>query len=375
MSVKVERLLRMVSEGLEEQNADALVVLSPENVFYTSEVFILSHRWIPQRLVLVIFYPSSPPTHIICNIQEGFVRSEMGWIEDIRVYVEFVTSPIQMLTDVLQEKGLVKNKVLIEKTHLNTVYYEELQRKLPKCKFEDCTPLMDQIRQEKTHEEVRQLQENARIIEKALINTYDATKPGDTEKDVAAMAISNLARLGYDTVDILTLCSGKTIFTNTKPGDYRLQDGDMLRIDLIGTRNGYRGDLFRQAILGQPDPAQASAYQRYTDALNSIIEKTIIGARPCDLYEVCRKEFKRVGLEMDLPHIGHGIGVGLHEHPSISPLDKKPVVSNMVFNIEPIGVDSKVGGFGQELTVLVTEEGSKILSDATDISKMYVIEA
>jgi Xaa-Pro aminopeptidase len=375
MGVKVERLLRMVTESLEEQNADALVVLSPENVFYTSEVFILSHRWIPQRLVLVIFHPPDPPTHIICNIQEGFVRSEKGWIEDIRVYVEFVTSPIQMLANVLKEKGLVKNKVLIEKTHLNTVYYEELQRTIPKCKFEDCTPLMDQIRQEKTHEEVVRLQENARIIERALLDTYDATKPGDTEKDVAALAISNLARLGYDTIDILTLCSGKTIHTNTKPGEYRLQEGDMLRIDMIGTRNGYRGDLFRQAILGKPDPAQASAYQRYIDALNSIVEKTIIGVRPCDLYQACRKKFKSVGLEMNLPHIGHGIGVGLHEYPSISPLDRKRIVSNTVFNIEPIGVDPDVGGFGQELTVLVTEEGPKVLSDVTDISKLYVIEA
>ena len=78
---------------------------------------------------------------------------------------------------------------------------------------------------------------------------------------------------------------------------------------------------------------------------------------------------------MNLPHIGHGIGVGLHEHPSISPMDKKPITSNMVFNIEPIGVDPEVGGFGQELTVLVTEEGPKVISDVTDVTKMYVIEA
>jgi Xaa-Pro aminopeptidase len=271
------------------------------------------------------------------------------------------------------EGGLSKNKVLIEKTHLNTAHYEELRRTLPDCAFEDCTSLMDRIRQEKTDEEVVLLQENARLIERALLATYQATKPGDSERDVAARAISNLASLGYDTVDILTLCSGKTIFTNTKPGDYRLQEGDMLRIDMIGTRNGYRGDLFRQAVLGEPTPEQANGYERYVDALDSIIGKTIIGTRPCDLYESCRREFKKAGLEMDLPHIGHGIGVGLHEHPSISPLDKKPIVANMVFNIEPIGVDPKIGGFGQELTVHVTEDGPKVLSDVTDISSLYII--
>ena len=49
---------------------------------------------------------------------------------------------------------------------------------------------------------------------------------------------------------------------------------------------------------------------------------------------------------MDLPHIGHGMGVGFHEHPSIRPLDKKPTNSNMVFNIEPIAVDPEAGDFG-----------------------------
>jgi Xaa-Pro aminopeptidase len=211
-------------------------------------------------------------------------------------------------------------------------------------------------------------------LERALIEAYKATKPEDTEKEVAARAISNLVAVGYDSIDILTLCSGKTIFTNTKPGDYRLQEGDMLRIDLIGTRQGYRGDLFRQAILGQPNAAQADGYHRYIEALNIIVEKTVVGARPCDIYQACLMEFNKMGLRMELPHIGHGIGVGLHEHPSISPLDKKPIVADMVLNIEPIGIDAKIGGFGQELTVLVTEKGPIVLSDYTDISIMYEIE-
>ncbi len=373
MNIKIKRMQETIPRYLDEQQADAVVVMSPENVFYTSEIYIVSHRWLPLRLVMVVFHQQAPPTHIICNIQEGFVRSEKSWIEDIRTYIEFATSPIRTLVDVLKEKGLSNNKVLIEKQHLNAAYYEELSDCLPGCEIEDCTPLMDRIRQEKTREEIALLQENTRIMEKALLDTYAATQPGDTEREVAARAISNLAGLGYDTVDLITLCSGDTTFTNTRPGGYRLQKGDMLRIDMVGTRNGYRGDLCRQAILGEPGPAQADGYRRYIEALSSIVERIVIGARPCDLYEACIREFEKMGLRMDLPHIGHGIGVGLHEHPSISPLDKAPLVANMVFNIEPIGVDPKAGGFGQELTVHVTENGPKVLSDYTDLSKIFVI--
>jgi Xaa-Pro aminopeptidase len=77
---------------------------------------------------------------------------------------------------------------------------------------------------------------------------------------------------------------------------------------------------------------------------------------------------------MDLPHLGHGIGVGLHEYPSISPMDKKPLVANMVINLEPIGIDPEIGGFGQELTIQVTESGPRVLSDYSDLSTMYEIE-
>jgi hypothetical protein len=46
----------------------------------------------------------------------------------------------------------------------------------------------------------------------------------------------------------------------------------------------------------------------------------------------------------------------------------------MVLNIEPIGIDPTAGGFGQELTVHVTETGPRILSDYTDLSTMCVTD-
>jgi Xaa-Pro dipeptidase len=78
---------------------------------------------------------------------------------------------------------------------------------------------------------------------------------------------------------------------------------------------------------------------------------------------------------MNLPHIGHGLGVGLHEHPAISPTSEEVLVPGMVFCIEPLGVDPEVGGFAQEILIHLTEQGPRILSDYTDLANMYVIEA
>jgi Xaa-Pro aminopeptidase len=372
---RLPRLQELIAQGLEERQIDALVALSPENVFYTSDIYLVSHRWLPQRLVMTIFHRQGEPTHLVCDIQEPFVRAMNGWIKDIRTYVEFVMSPVRLLADVLQEKGLRFNRVWIEKQHLTAVYYEELQAYLPGCEFIDCTPFLDRLRMVKAEGEVSLLQENVRLLERALLETYGATSPGDTEREVAARAIAEFAKVGYDALDLLTLTSGGTVHTNFRPGDRRLEAGDMLRIDWVGTRHWYRGDVSRHAVLGEPSRVQVDAYRRFIEAQSSVVDRARVGVRACDLYDYCRVEFAKVGLVMNLPHIGHGLGVGLHEHPAISPNSEEVLVPGMVFCIEPLGVDPEVGGFAQEVLVHLTEQGPRVLSDYTDLASMYVIEA
>jgi len=371
---RLPRLQEQIAQGLEERGIDALVTLSPENVFYTSDIYLVSHRWLPLRLVMTVFHRQGEPTHLICDIQEPFVRAQDGWIKDIRTYVEFVMSPVRLLADVLEEKGLHSNRVWIEKEHLTAAYYEELQAYLPNCEFIDCTPFMDRLRMIKTDGEVSLLQENVRLLEQALLETYRATRPGDTERDVAARAICEFAKVGYEALDLLTLTSGKTVHTNFKPGLRRLEVGDMLRIDWVGTRHGYRGDISRHAILGEPSRAQVDAYHRFIEAQDSLIDKARVGVRACDLYEYCRREFARVRLAMNLPHIGHGLGVGLHEPPAISPTSEEILMPGMVFCIEPLGVDPEAGGFAQEVLIHLTEQGPRVLSDYADLASLYIIE-
>ena len=115
----------------------------------------------------------------------------------------------------------------------------------------------------------------------------------------------------------------------------------------------------------------------HSDKSVAVAERPVVlvGVRACDLYDLCRRKFARVGLAMNLPHIGHGLGVGLHEHPAISPTSEEVLAPGMVFCIEPLGVDPEAGGFAQEVLVYLTEQGPRVLSDYTDLANMCVIEA
>jgi Xaa-Pro aminopeptidase len=64
-----------------------------------------------------------------------------------------------------------------------------------------------------------------------------------------------------------------------------------------------------------------------------------------------------------MPHIGHGLGVGLHENPMINPFNERKLELNMVVNIEPLLVDNENQAcYHLEDLVLCQEDGPRILT-------------
>ena len=143
-------------EGLKRAIAasdfDAVVAASPENVTYISDVFISTQVDIRDRLALVVWDGSSDPVFVLCQVEEGYVRQE-SWIQDIRTYKEFVTAPIDVLTEILREKGLASGRIGLEMEYLGARYHAELERSLPNLSIDACDDLFAQVRMIKTPRE------------------------------------------------------------------------------------------------------------------------------------------------------------------------------------------------------------------------------
>jgi Xaa-Pro aminopeptidase len=71
--------------------------------------------------------------------------------------------------------------------------------------------------------------------------------------------------------------------------------------------------------------------------------------------------------------LAHSFGVGQHEFPVLTPFAPERYEVGMIFMIEPMGIDRRVGGFSIEDMILITEAGPKILSDAVGSEEMIVI--
>jgi Xaa-Pro aminopeptidase len=87
------------------------------------------------------------------------------------------------------------------------------------------------------------------------------------------------------------------------------------------------------------------------------------GRPVAELYERCKASFGESGIPFRMPHIGHGLGVALHEEPRIHPKSDWVLKTGMVINIEPLTViEERQEAYHVEDLVVVTQDGHRLLT-------------
>ncbi|MEA4963442.1 M24 family metallopeptidase [Lutispora sp.] len=348
---------------MEEEGLDVTVVISPENTLYFAETYIMTQTDIRDRLAIVVLPLSGDPVMIACGIEQGTVDAET-WIKDKRYYIEFQESPIQFLADVLDEKGLSKKKVGIELDYLMAHYYKELVEKMPGADFVSCTRLFDKVKMIKEDKEIAILSEAANITRESLEKALREVHPGCTERLFSSKVKINMLKGGADKISFFVMGSGaKSIQVHALPDDTVMEDGEVMRLDFGGLFKGnYQSDFARTVMIGKLNPKYLDIYNWLTEVYQHVISCMKIGVTAAELYDICSRKFKEYNLPFSSPHIGHSLGIGLHEFPMLSPKENFALEENMVFNIEPVVV-AEGRMFHMEDLIQITPEGPKILSN------------
>ncbi len=368
----MEKRSKKFNELMIKNRMDALVVISPENVLYSTGAYIMSQKLIRDRLEIALFLPDREPIFIVCGIEESGIK-EQTWIKNIRPYVEFKESPVQFLVDALIEMGLEKGHVGIEKHYWNAYYYTELINAVPDATFVECQRIFEDVRMIKDPDEVEILAKASKATRKALEAAFLTAKSGDTELDIAKQIKNNLMNQGADEMAFLVLGTGKrSMLVHPMPSDITLSPGDIVKADYGGLFSGYYSDLARSVVVEKPSQIQGEVYKKLATIQKKIINAMKPGIRCCDLFNKCKELYEENELPFIMPHIGHGLGLGLHEDPILSPLNEKKLQKNMVINVEPLVI---ADGFCIHLEdlVLITDNGVKILTGAKMSNEIPVI--
>jgi Xaa-Pro aminopeptidase len=374
--MKDDAKIQRFRDALAAAPFDAVVAISPENTWYLSEAIITTQRELLERISLVVWGKDAEPIYIVCTNEEVQARKE-SWIEDIRGYVEYRKSPIELLADALNDLGAAKGKVGIEKRFMNVHYYELMKRLLPDVETAAADEFFDTVRAIKTPDEIRILEQSWLATDRCVRTAFSGAVAGKSDKQLSAALTSGLL-LGGATIEMFQVLAAGPDSESTHPHarNYVLKSGDLIRTDIGGLyEKGYCTDLARTMCVGRPTQKQRDIYRRLWEEHERLIDMLRPGQVCREIFLSHKQSWEKKDWPMVRPHIGHGLGIGEHEYPLLRPGDNTVLQPGMCLTVEPNHFEPGIGKYHVEDLVLVTERGPRLLSHSADWSQLFTADA
>lgn len=360
--------LRKARHILATEDLEALVVASPMNVRYLAGTSFLTMRTIPDRLGIVVVTPDREPAFIYCSIEEGHVRAE-SWLSERVPYTEFQDGPMAVLAAWLRDQGITSGRVGVELAYLTARHHHQLELALPGASIVGADAALDRARAVKTPAEIETITHIARATDASIRAAFDRAVAGMTERELAEIMLGEARSRGALGLSHHILATGQNgLKAHAAAGDTPLRGGDVVRTDFGMFWDGdYMSDVAKTAFVGEPSARQRDVYLRLEQVHQTVARGMRVGVRACDVFATCAREMEAAGLDFWAPHIGHSIGLGLHENPMLQPYDGTELAEGMVFMLEPL-VTGPDGFYHVEDLVVVGPESGEIVSRTADWS-------
>jgi Xaa-Pro aminopeptidase len=221
------------------------------------------------------------------------------------------------------------------------------------------------LRMQKDRDELISLRKAIRRAEISFLELLRYIKPGVTERELGLtleflMREKGARKAAFDTI---VASAGNGAMPHASVSNRRLRKNDLVTIDFGAEADGYYCDITRTLSVGKPTVRQREIHQLVLNAQEACVQSIRPGISCKAVDAVAREIITRAGHGAHFGHgTGHGIGLMVHEGPSVSPLSKDQVEHGMVFTVEPGVYIPGWGGVRIEDMVLVTEQGKKVLT-------------
>ena len=225
---------------------------------------------------------------------------------------------------------------------------------------------VDQLRLVKQPYELELLKRAIAITDETFTHICNWIQPGMTEKEVQWEVLRKMVELGADGTSFESIvASGPNgSMPHAHAGQRRIQAGELITIDMGARYKGYCADMTRTICLGEPsDPRAFEVYQAVLRSMKTC-ESGIYGGITSKGADALARNSLEDLAEYYVHSTGHGVGLQIHEGPSLSPRapeDMQLPVGSVV-TVEPGVYIPGWGGVRIEDCVLVTKDGSEVLT-------------
>ena len=255
-------------------------------------------------------------------------------------------------------------KIGIESNHI-TVREKEVLEGLTGNKLLPAFMLIEGMRVIKDDGEIMLIRKAADVARRTCVKISKDIRHGISEKHLAAKIDFTMKSLGADQPSFETIVASgpNASMPHARPTGRNIGNNEAVVMDFGARIDGYNSDLTRTHIIGRINKHYNIIYSIVKDAQLQAISRIRPGIKIADIDKAARGYITKKGFGKYFGHAtGHGIGLDIHELPSISSKAPSIIKENMVFSVEP-GIYLP-GEFGVRIedTILVNSKGCEVLT-------------
>ena len=349
-----ERINRL-RRRMQEENLDAFFVTSPENRQYLSG-FTGSAGYL-------FITPSS------AMLATDFRYTEQAGIQSPSYEVMRISGSLEWFKGMASDLGA--RRIGFEGSNVNVNLHQALVKELrnlrPVPKLVATASMVDELRAVKEPEELAMLEHAVFIADTAMEQVSQRIRPGMTEKEVAWQMEVAMRELGADSIsfDTIVAAGPNGARPHHRAGDYVIQQGDPIVIDMGAKYNGYCSDMTRTFVVGEADEMFRKVYDIVLAAQETAEVAVRAGMTGGETDGLARKIIGDAGYGESFGHsLGHGIGLAVHEFPRVGPSSTGVIEDGMIFSVEPGIYLTGWGGVRIEDLVVMENGVARVLNKA-----------
>jgi Xaa-Pro dipeptidase len=254
----------------------------------------------------------------------------------------------------------------VEKEHLTVEAAEALVAKAAVGDLIDIAPEIRRLRRIKGADELEKLARAGVITDAVTKDVMQRLHVGQSELAIALEIGTAIAARDASAAFEMSVQSGpNSAVPHHRPSARMLKAGDLLLLDFGAAVDGYRADITRMAVVGEPAARQADIHRVVLQAHDAAIKAVRAGVTTGEVDAAAREVIAEAGLGDYFFHrVGHGLGLEIHEDPSLDPGSITVLEPGMVFTIEPGVYIPQWGGVRIEDDVVVEATGCRLLTKA-----------
>lgn len=286
------------------------------------------------------------------NFTDGYAlitRHKSYVLADFR-YIEAARASVKDTWDVVMLDGKRSDLIggLLSENHVETLGYEDnavtcaaynaLKRDFPAITFITVGSLIESMREYKDAAETDCIIKAQKIAEQAFDHILGYITPLSTETEIALELEYFMRRNGASAAsfDIIAVSGNASALPHGEPRERKLEHG-FLTLDFGALYGGYCSDMTRTVCIGHADSEMKRVYNTVLEAQNAALNMAAPGVKCADIDKTARDIIDNAGYLGCFGHgLGHGVGMNIHEAPSISSGGgEKVLTAGHVVTIEP----------------------------------------